>query len=403
MKAKYVNYFLRVTVLGYLVLAFYYFLSKPVGGGDEALFLADLQLISSEGWIAAIKKGISIPYMLLTYPLSQLVEPYIALRGVNLLLFAGLVMYFFRIRKIKDLDFYALLFFFFCTVGYFMSGTNDTIFIVSLVIFLVESHHILTNANKSSLLWWGIGAVVALFTRELIILFAPVILLSLFFILKKKKARLRTLSVPLVLGALMIVLNLPSLSENGTLSYDKKLPPKSTNATWSQRQYYAQLLVNQGKLANYNHPGWKQTQQYLDKHGKDSLPRSFSESMFFDPALTIKEFFKDFIYIVLYGSRQLGLILAIILFYALRTVIKDRKWHVHLFLPSAVFIMMCIFALIIISFVELRWLAPVFIGSIVYFYFLNYEAKIPRLWVQANYLITALLSLYGMYGMITKL
>ena len=187
------------------------------------------------------------------------------------------------------------------------------------------------------------------------------------------------------------------------LSYDKKLPPKSTTATWVQRQYLAQLWVNENKLANYNHPNWQQTQEYLDKNGASSLPRTLIDALVFDPKMTIKEFFKDFMFIAVYGSRQLGLILAIVLVLFLRRLIRDRKFSSAMFIPAAVLLMMGIFALIIISFVELRWLAPVFIGAIVYFYLLSMKGKIPRLLIHANYLLIALLSWYGMYGMITKL
>ncbi|MEM7186730.1 MAG: hypothetical protein AAF466_08740 [Bacteroidota bacterium] len=403
MKTKYISYLLRVAVLAYLLLSFYYFLGKPVGGGDEALFIADLELIRTSGWSAAIEKGISLPYMMLAYPLSLVFEPFVALRGINILLFFGLLIYFFRIRKIKDLDFYALLLFFFSTVGYFMAGTNDTLFVAGLVIFLVETHRVLEGTEKASLFWWGLGFVIAFFTRELILVFAPVIVLALFLILKLKKARLRTLSVPLIVAVVLVLLNLPSLSENGSLSYDKKLPPETTEVTWAQRQYYAQLLVNQGKIPNYNHPNWKQTETYLKTHGQDALPRTVGDALFFDPGLTVKEFFKDFLDIVIYGGRQLALVLPIILLYLLITWFKGRRWSAHLFVPTAVLVMMCVFALIIISFVELRWLAPVFIAAIFYFYVLKHQSRIPKLLVQANYLFTSLLCLYGMYGMITKL
>lgn len=402
MMGKIVETSFRISVAGYFLMALYYFLSKQVGGGDEALFLADLQFISTSGWTAAVQKGISIPYMLLTYPLSLVVEPYIALRGVNLVIFAGLLLYFYRVRGITSLNFYALLLFFFSTVGYFTTGTNDTVFIVAMVIFLVETHYLIVSPEPSSMLWWGIGLVFALFTRALVITFIPVVFLALFLILKNKKVYVRSLIIPLLLGIIFTVLNVPSLSETGSLSYDKKLPPKFTTATWSQRQFYAQQLVNEGKLANYNHPSWKQTQKYLDDNGPSSLPKTVGESLLFDPAVTVKEFFKDFLFIVMYGSRQLGLILAIVFFWWLRGIFKKEEGK-SLFLPTALVTMISIFALIIISFVELRWLAPVFIGAIVYFYILSSKEWIPKLWVQANYLLVGLLSLYGIYGMITKL
>jgi len=393
----------RISTVTYLLLALYYFLSKQSGGGDEALFLNDLQLILNSGWSAAIQKGISIPYMILVYPLSLLLEPYIALRLVNVFLLGGLVLYFYKVRSFTQFNFYALLFFFYSTVGYFLAGTNDALFIICLVIFLVETQAILTTSQKASLAWWGSSLAIAFFTRELIIVFVPVILLAIYFILKNKKGRLQSLLIPAAIVVLFIVLNIPSLRENHSLSYDKKLPPNAITANWVQRQYYAQLLVNEGKLANYNHPNWQQTQQYLEVNGAASLPRTIPEALIFNPKMTIKEFFKDFLFIALYGSRQLGLILAIVLLIFLKRFVKDRKFSSEVFIPTAVLTMAAVFGLIIMSFVELRWLGPVFVAAIAYFYDLIEKGKIPRLLIQANYVVITLLSWYGMYGMITKI
>lgn len=70
----------------YSVLSAYYFLSLPGGSVDEILFLNDLQIIDSKGWITAIKQNISIPYMALTYPLSVIIGNVAALRLVNIFL-----------------------------------------------------------------------------------------------------------------------------------------------------------------------------------------------------------------------------------------------------------------------------------------------------------------------------
>lgn len=46
----------RICVVCYAILAIFYFLKRPMGSGDEALFIRDLQFIASEGWMAALKK-----------------------------------------------------------------------------------------------------------------------------------------------------------------------------------------------------------------------------------------------------------------------------------------------------------------------------------------------------------
>ncbi|MDC8006303.1 hypothetical protein POV27_19775 [Aureisphaera galaxeae] len=403
MIAKIISYVFRAAVAAYTLLSGYYFLRKPGGGGDEALFMSDLALIASQGWWAAIEKGISIPYMILSYPLSTFLEPHIALRTVNVLLFGGLLFYFYKRLSISNLNFYGLVLFFFSTVGYFMAGTNDTLFVVSLIIFMVETYVLLKEENRTSLLWWGVALVMALLTRKVIFIYLPVVLLSILFLWKYKKGRVKTLLIPALVLALGLGLNAPSLKAGKGLSYDQKLPPEGITATWPQRQYLAQLMVNEGALPNYNHPNWKQTDAYLNKHGKEALPSTILEGMLHDPMLTVKEFFKDFIYSVTYGSRQLGLILPTLLVLSLLGLYRIRKFSKDDYIPWSLLLMLCVFSLIIISFVELRWLAPIFIVSIFYFYRLSETPKIPKALVLANYAFMVLLSGYGMYGLIGKL
>jgi hypothetical protein len=43
----------------YAIIALFYFLNRSPGG-DEMLFISDLELIKNKGWIRAIEKNISI-------------------------------------------------------------------------------------------------------------------------------------------------------------------------------------------------------------------------------------------------------------------------------------------------------------------------------------------------------
>ena len=403
MGAKIIRVLFRTSVVLYALLSGYYFLTKPAGGGDESLFISDLQLIQTDGWVTAISKGISITYMALSYPLTFLLESHIALRAVNVLVFAALLFYFYKRFKIKELNFYLLLLFFYSTVGYFMAGTNDTMFVVPLVLFICETYYLLTTTKARSLAALGCALILSVFTRELIILFLPVVVLAVILLIRKKKGSLKSLGIPVLLLLIGLLVNLPSLQTNGRLSYDQKLPPDGVLATWPQRQYLAQLLVNEGKLKNYNHPDWQQTDAYLIDNGETSLPKSVGEGIFFNPALTVKEFFKDAVYSVAYGSRQLGLMLPTLLILGVLSLFKFRKIDVKDFIPLTVLGVICTFSFLIISYVELRWLAPVFIAGIFYFYTLEQRKTLPSLLVNANYIFIGLLSWYGAYGIITKL
>jgi hypothetical protein len=401
MVVKVIKTTLITTVLLYACISALYFLGKPAGIGDEALFIADLAYLKTEGLWVAIEKGISIPYLLLCYPFSLVLPDFIALRVVNVMLFGVLLFYFYSRISIRSLPFYAMLLFFFSTVGYFMAGTNDTLFSVSLAVFLVETY-VLLSRKTSSFLLWGVALVVAVFTRSLILVFVPSIVLALIFISVQKVGVIKTLLLPAVLLIVFLLLNIPSLQHKQSLSYDQKLPPSGIEATWSQRQYLAQLLVNEGKMANYQHPSWEETDAYLQLHGYQSLPATEFEAMLYDIPLTIKEFFKELLFVLIYGTRQMGLILFTILFMGIVAVFRIRRIKPTDFIPLTLVGTTILFCVLIISYMELRWFAPLFIASIFMYAQLTKARQLPKILVQANYIIVTLLSIYGFYGLYLK-
>ncbi len=396
----YLLWVFRVVVLLYTLIAGYFFLNRPAGIGDEDLFISDLKYIQSDGWWAAIEKGISLPYMLLSYLPAQFLDTHIALRFINIVLLLGLAGYFFYFRSINKADFYLLLLFFISTVGYFYTGINDTLLIVSSVIFFSETYRLAFIAKKGTLALWGTALIIMFFTRSLTLIFLPVIVISIFLVIKKGAFSKKTLLIPVLFFLTMIALNLPALQTNGGLSFDKKDPPQDVTVNWVQRQYLAQLMVNDGSLKNHKHPSWEQTMEYLDVHGEEALPKGILSGLFFDIGLTVKEFFKDLGEILLYGSRQIGLILPIMLFFGIQSLIKRKRIDRSTYIPLLLIMMMCIFALIIISYVELRWFGSVFIMTIYGFWMLAEEERIPKLLVTLNYAAMTLLSCYGIYGIL---
>ena len=400
---KYSNYSFRVLVIGYTVLAIYYFLNKPAGSGDESLFLNDLLFITQNGWIAAIQKGISIPYMLLVYPVSKIIAPIWALRGVNILLFIGLLGYFKYYCKINSLNIYFLALFFFSSLGYFMVGTNDTLFIIAMAIFFIESHFLFQNDfNKNNTLW-VMSLVVAFFTREMFLLFVPLIFIMVYFVVRYRKFPKIKWVYPMLLSLVLLTLNYPSLTAHGKLSFDSKNPPQGVSATWPQRQYLAQLWVNEGKLKNFQHPSWEQTESYLKTNGENSLPKTIFSSILFNVNITLQEFVKDFAYILQYSIRSMGLMVLLSLFIGFGFFRKNRSFNHNTILPLLLLLTMATFSLVIISFIELRWLASIFLASIVYFHLKSESREIPKFWIIANYCLLCILCLYGSYGLFLKI
>jgi len=392
----------RYCTILYLFVGLYYFINLPTGGGDESLFLSDLQLIKNSGWQEAIVKNISIPYMLLAYPLSLIMDDFLALRIVNIGLLVFLFFYFYYISKIQTKALYFYVLFFISTVGYFYFGTNDCLFFVSLIIFFNEVNNALNNKNISYNLALT-TLVIAFFTRQLFLVYLPILFLGLYILYKSEyKFTVKTF-FPLGFVILFIFLNIPSLEKNGSLSFDKKSPPKELGVSWSQRQYLAQLMVNKGELANFNHPSWDQTKEYLEKNGNESLPDGILESITYDWQLTIKEFFKDLGYSFLYSFRSLGLMLLITLGYWIGQLNKNRKIELSYFVPISTLLMLMIFSFIIISYVELRWLSAVFVMTLVYYSQLKEQKKISKYLILANTLVLCLFTVYGIFRIFNKI
>ena len=126
-------------------------------------------------------------------------------------------------------------------------------------------------------------------------------------------------------------------------------------------------------------------------------------SITFDLKLTLKEFVKDFIYIIQYSLRSMGLMVLITIFFGLKYFSKTFRIKEETLIPSILLISVAVFSMVIISFIELRWLASVFIATILYYQLKSERNEIPKLWVLANFGFITLLCLYGSYGLILKL
>ena len=392
---------LKILIVLFFILMCYYHLLSPAGSGDESLFINDLNYIKSDGWFAAIQKGIGLTYLVLVYPLSFLFSDYIALRAVNVLLLAALFFYFYKWGAIKNRLFYFYLLFI-STFGFFLAGTNDTLFIVAMVIFFNEVYKAIENKEKVNVPLMWCAFIIAFFTRELIYIYLPLVLLSLFLLWKNNTNVFHKGYIPLLILAVMISINIPSIEKNHRISYDNKNPDNSIKSTWCQRQYLAQLLVNQGKLANQNHPSWEQTDAYLLANGENSLPKTTSEGILFDLKLTILEFFKDFTTSVVLSIRITGMMLIFVFSYIVYAVFK-RKITTNLWLPFASFFVVAAFSFIIISYVETRWLMVSYILAALYYSDLEIDKKITNRLLQLNHIILILVIFYGTYKVVMKL
>lgn len=392
--------FKTLIVFSFFVFCFYFF-SSPKGSGDELLFLNDLNFLNDNGWYQAISKKIGLSYLILVYPFTFFFENYIALRIVNVLLFGLLSFYLLKYGKIKNPIFY-FLFLFYSSNGWFILGTNDCLFIVCLVIFFNEVYNFLQSKSQTNNSLMYLSLIIALFTRELFYAYVPAILISFYFLFKNNFNFSSNLKIPLLILVLMIAINIPSIIANHKFSYDNKLPPNQVKSSWSQRQYLTQLMLNDGSLANGNHATWQETDNFLLKNGSQSLPNSVQESITFDFKLTMKEFFKNLFTVFFQSIRQTGLIIITMSLFLLFGFFK-KKFIFDLYIPFIAFLMIGIFSFIVISYVESRWLTPIFIMSLISFANLEIKNSLPKTAFILNQLTIILVLFYGLYKVYIKI
>jgi len=388
------NLFSNIIVLVYFLTAITYVLIlNPGASGDEVYFLKEFQKVNEIGFVDAIESKISLPYIIINYLPYQL----LGLAGVRLtntlLVFLFTYYVYKRTKSQKNVIF---ILFYFSTVLFFFKGLNDTIFSLSLAVFFIESYYVISKRNGSYALALA-ALVISFFTRSLIIVYAPLVLFVIFLLFKSKRPKWKNFVWPSFILILFLTLNLPSLMKNKSLSYDNKNSPESSKSNWVQRQYLSQLYANEGKIKSYNHVSWQETDSFLHKNGELSLPKTIFSAILFDYNLTIKEFLKDSFSTFLLSIRQIGIVYLLMAILLLR-MIKTRKLE---FSYSYKIIILAysilVFSLIIISYLELRWLAPAFLVFLVPFDL----KKFSRKEIFVNNIILTLVTVYGIFKLIT--
>lgn len=372
------------------VLYWMFFLEQ--GMGDEGLMAQYLDEAKEHGLIWLLKSGnFSVPHAILVFPLSLVLPSYLSLRILSLL---GTIFIFIRLTSKHQLSqnsiAYHLLFY--LASGSFLLGTNDNLFICFITVFISEI--LLFYSKKTDkipgIAWFCL--ISAFFTREMAIIYLPLLIGMTLVIFKSRKFKAKEIII--VMGSVLfwIILNIPSIAHNGTLGFDNKNMAKQNGITWPQRQYLSQLYANQGLIPEFSHVSWEETRTYLDKNGSDSLPATTFESLTYDINLTWKEFWKDLAYLVYSGFRQVGIVVLLPFFVFLISNKKDQALRM---IGLGQLLQMLIFSVIIISYIEIRWLAPVFILGVLGLDLLikNQPEKSPVDFV--NKIILIALSIYG--------
>jgi hypothetical protein len=394
---------LRLLVCVYGILAFYYWIIKlPAGSGDEGLMANYLDEAKSVDFFAYLGSGnFSIPHFILLYLPSLFISSFVVLRIITLLFSTFIYIYIKNRFPCKYPEFkYHLLFYLFS--GSFFLGTNDTMVIFFLTVFFVECYRVIEGLDDQLAIYAPAALITALFTREMAIIYLPAVFIALGFLWRRKYYPKKAIFLALGTGVIWLVLNIPSLLNNGAISFDNKVQEKQLGVTWEQLKYLSQIYANEGKMPENQYLSWAEVREYLDLNGENSLPKSTLKAIFFDLKLTTKESIKDFIYILYSGIRQIGL--AIFLPFTIfgGLLFKKSISKSDFFLFSMMLSMVVVFSIIIIAYIEIRWLAPAFLIGILGWYVAlqNIFPKQFYRWINTYFII--LLSLYGSFTYLVR-
>ena len=337
--------------------------------GDERGYLDGFKLFLEEGFYVANVAGNSTLFNCVGYVFNLLLDtPIISLRVTSLFfgILAVLVSYFIIIRHTnltKLYKFVALLTVLniFIISSFIFLAIND----LPLIVFGLLSVLFLLEYQKGEMgirtFFLGFGVLIGLMmaTRMVVVTYFPAYSIALYLVIRRKGGWKECLVnsqyfiVPLFL--VISIFHFPSLIKNQSLSsHSKEMNVK--DASWASLQYLSAIKSSNGELVGRKHVTLEETQQYVVAHGENSLPKTFLESIYFDPIFTIKEFVKDFVLLVKPMTRLIGLVFIAGIIGAIILFKREKKILPLGVMTSFSLVHMATIAFIIISYIEDRWM-----------------------------------------------
>lgn len=335
--------------------------------GDELRYASNLNTFLDNGYIAALKEGCSIPFLLLNYIFYLILNDQIlALKasslfaGMLIIIFSLLLVYkFYKPKKLYALLIFTHIFNLLTTRATIYFGINDILLDLFGLMIMVIS--ILNIPTKLKLPIMGVILGLCYMTRPMSLAFIGVMILTypIYKLYSKRFNIINALKkggiIFLVSAFTVIFFNSPIFFETGSISKeDKELIGSDVN--WAQYDYYSALLSDQGQINRGSHPSIQETRDYLKKNGTQSLPNTFFEMIFFDWQLTIKEFFIDYLISLKYLIRLGGLIypLSIVMLFSFWSK-RNNNFKSENYWVMFSFIFPIIISLVIITNIQPRW------------------------------------------------
>ena len=256
-------------------------------------------------------------------------------------------------------------------MSFIFSGINDVFMTFFTLLFFIIFFKIKQDKeNKNIILYILLGGIFALIlsTRKMGVLLFPtfIIVLTLYFYNKKFNykifaSRVSIITLSFLLG--LILLNYPSLKENGKLSFhEKKI--ETEGVSWPQLQYLTAIWLEEGKVEYGKHCKPEDVLAYISDNGINSLPNSILETMIFNIPRSIKTAIREGTYLIKPYTRLLGLVflLGVLLFFK---GIFTKEINIKKIINNEIVVFFInytlIFVLIICSYIEFRWFMPLVI------------------------------------------
>ena len=357
-----------LVLLCYAILRFNkLFLNEGVVG-DERGYLDGFELFLREGFCAANVAGNSTLFNSVGYVFNLFIGiPVISLRttslffGILTVVISGLIVT--RHTTLSRLyRFVALLTVLniFIVSSFMFLAIND----LPLIAFGLLSILLLLEYQKGVInigtLFIGFGVLIGLMmaTRMVVVTYLPAYSIALYIVVKRRKAWKESLFksqyflVPLFL--IISIFHYPSLIKNQSLSsHSKEMNFK--DVSWASLQYLSAIKSSDGELVGRKHVTIAETQEYVRMHGENALPKTFLESIYFDPLFTIKEFVKDFVSLVKPMTRLMGWVFIAGVIGAVLLFRKEKRLMPLGVMISFGLVHLATIAFIIISYIEDRW------------------------------------------------
>jgi len=230
---------------------------------------------------------------------------------------------------------------------------------LAAVLFLIKY---LDDNRVKDLILTAVLSGMMFWVREFSIIIFGGVIAAVFVlpILKKEKLMLHFAKFTLfiiIFVLVVLVVQVPSIAENQKLSFERK--GGSGLGNWGQRNWLTQKeQISSGSVFAYQRVEWDYVDEYIETHGKESIPRGvvavFRDNPKLKTDITIVNLFFRVPYILLISTG--------LLIFGLFRVVREPEVWLSVLSPSmlallAVFFSVCCgVSLAIINYIEHRWI-----------------------------------------------